>query len=153
VFRTAARSDDFLLDHWDALRITYEWRGRPQCEVIGVPGGASEGFLSESSAGAPAQHRPAGIEGLRSVVKCWVRGGLHALLSAHRRIDWAVILACPACRADVTIAADEVLCSGCRRRYPVECGVPIMLVDQARMPVDGGPSDCYAAPTPTLRSD
>jgi len=38
----------------------------------------------------------------------------------------------------VTIAADEVRCSGCRRRYPLESGVPIMLVDQAQMPIDAG---------------
>jgi uncharacterized protein len=136
VFRDAARTDDFLLDHWNALRITYEWHDHPDCEVIGSPAGAAEGFVSESPA-APARHRPAAIERLRSTLKRWTRGALHALLSAHRQIDWSAILACPACRADVTVAANEVRCVTCHRRYPIEHGVPIMLVDQAHMPSPG----------------
>jgi uncharacterized protein YbaR (Trm112 family)/SAM-dependent methyltransferase len=132
VFRDAASTDDFLIEHWDALRITYEWSGRPACEVIGACGGADEGFISESTAGAPAQHRPAGIERLRRALKRWTRAGAHALLSAHRRIDLSAILACPGCRAGVTITADEVRCNECRLRYPVEEGVPMMLLERAR---------------------
>jgi len=50
------------------------------------------------------------------------------------------VLACPVCHSDLepvcgAIAGlDEGLrCRGCRRIYPVRDGIPVMLVDQARM--------------------
>lgn len=48
------------------------------------------------------------------------------------------ILVCPVpeCRKPLTLAADEssMQCTGCRRIYPVRDGIPILLVDQAKMP-------------------
>jgi uncharacterized protein YbaR (Trm112 family) len=41
------------------------------------------------------------------------------------------ILACPACRADVRLEGDRVVCTSCGRRYPVRDGIPIMLVEEA----------------------
>lgn len=43
------------------------------------------------------------------------------------------ILACPACRASVTLDGDEIACQGCGRRYPVKDGVPVMLVAESRL--------------------
>jgi uncharacterized protein YbaR (Trm112 family) len=45
--------------------------------------------------------------------------------------DLLEILACPACRADVRLEGDRIVCSGCGRRYPVRDGIPIMLVEEA----------------------
>ena len=45
------------------------------------------------------------------------------------------ILACPACKADVRLESDRIVCTKCGRRYPVKDGIPIMLIDQA----EGGP--------------
>jgi len=59
---------------------------------------------------------------------------LHALLSAHRHVDWATILACPACRADVRVGTDAVRGAGCGRRYPSEDDVPIILIEAAELP-------------------
>lgn len=47
------------------------------------------------------------------------------------REDLLRILACPACKGDVFEEADQIICSSCRRRYPVRDGIPIMLVDEA----------------------
>ncbi len=46
------------------------------------------------------------------------------------------ILVCPACRATVTVdhAAEELVCNGCGRAYPVRDDIPVMLVDEARLP-------------------
>lgn len=44
------------------------------------------------------------------------------------------ILACPACKADVKLEGDRIVCTKCGRRYPVKDGIPIMLIDQAEMP-------------------
>jgi uncharacterized protein len=46
------------------------------------------------------------------------------------------ILVCPACRAPVEHKERRhlIVCTGCRRRYPVKDGIPIMLVDQASGP-------------------
>lgn len=42
------------------------------------------------------------------------------------------ILACPACKAKVRLDGEELVCEGCGRRYPIEDGIPIMLVDAAK---------------------
>jgi len=44
------------------------------------------------------------------------------------------ILACPACKADVSEVGDFIVCSKCGRRYPVKDGIPVMLIDEAIMP-------------------
>lgn len=43
------------------------------------------------------------------------------------------VLACPACesRPRVRLVDATVCCTECGRRYPIENGVPIMLVDKA----------------------
>ena len=43
------------------------------------------------------------------------------------------ILVCPACHAKVELNEDRLLCQGCGRKYPIEDGIPIMLIDQAEM--------------------
>lgn len=51
--------------------------------------------------------------------------------------DLLTILACPACRSSLTVntSTGELSCTGCRRNYPVRDGVPILLVDHARMSI------------------
>jgi len=48
------------------------------------------------------------------------------------------ILACPACKGDVSLQEDKIVCAKCGRRYPVKRGadydIPIMLVDKAEVP-------------------
>lgn len=46
------------------------------------------------------------------------------------------ILACPACRGGLRAddPADELTCTGCGRAYPVRDGIPVLLVDEARLP-------------------
>lgn len=44
------------------------------------------------------------------------------------------ILACPACKADVKLEKNEIVCTKCRLRYPVKDGIPIMLVEEAKSP-------------------
>ena len=44
------------------------------------------------------------------------------------------ILACPACKADVKLEGDRIVCTKCGRRYPIKDDIPIMLIDAAEMP-------------------
>ncbi len=46
------------------------------------------------------------------------------------------ILACPACKADVTLEGEEIVCTRCGLRYPIKDGIPIMLVEEAKKPED-----------------
>jgi uncharacterized protein YbaR (Trm112 family) len=48
------------------------------------------------------------------------------------------ILACPNCRAELTVddAASELVCTGCGYAYPVRDNIPVLLVDEARKPDD-----------------
>ena len=48
------------------------------------------------------------------------------------------ILACPACKADVRLEGERIVCVKCGRRYPIRDGIPIMLVDEAELPPQGG---------------
>jgi hypothetical protein len=41
------------------------------------------------------------------------------------------ILACPACKTDVRLENNRIVCAKCGRRYPVRDGIPIMLIDEA----------------------
>ena len=41
------------------------------------------------------------------------------------------LLACPACRSHLSWAVDEASCEGCRRRYPIEDGIPVLIADRA----------------------
>lgn len=57
--------------------------------------------------------------------------------------DLLNILACPACKSDVTLQNDRIVCSKCGRRYPVKDDIPIMLIEEAEMPStqqSGGPT-------------
>ncbi len=42
------------------------------------------------------------------------------------------ILACPACKARVRLEGEELVCEGCGRRYPIEDGIPVMLIEAAK---------------------
>ena len=44
------------------------------------------------------------------------------------------ILACPACKADIKLDGDRIVCVKCGRRYPIKDDIPIMLIDEAGMP-------------------
>lgn len=41
------------------------------------------------------------------------------------------ILACPACKGNVELKEDRIVCKKCGKRYPVKNGIPVMLIDEA----------------------
>jgi len=41
------------------------------------------------------------------------------------------ILACPACKADVELKDDKIVCCKCGKKYPIKDGIPVMLIDEA----------------------
>jgi len=45
--------------------------------------------------------------------------------------DLLNILACPACKGDVTERDERIICTQCGRKYPIKDGVPVMLVDES----------------------
>jgi uncharacterized protein len=44
------------------------------------------------------------------------------------------ILACPACKTPVRLEGEKLVCDECKRRYRIENGIPIMLIDEAEQP-------------------
>jgi uncharacterized protein YbaR (Trm112 family) len=46
------------------------------------------------------------------------------------------LVVCPNCRSALVVdeAAGELVCSGCRYAYPVTDDIPVLLVDEARVP-------------------
>jgi len=48
------------------------------------------------------------------------------------------ILACPQCKADVKLTADEkgLKCTKCQRVYPIKDDIPVMLIDEATIEPD-----------------
>ena len=47
------------------------------------------------------------------------------------------VLACPKCNGELRLAEDGsgLICETCRLKYPIEEGIPIMLIDKA-IPLD-----------------
>lgn len=45
------------------------------------------------------------------------------------------ILACPLCKEEVKLTADEngLKCVKCRRVYPIRNGIPVMLIEEAKI--------------------
>ena len=43
------------------------------------------------------------------------------------------ILACPKCKGDLTLTADEngLDCGACKLRYPIRDDIPVMLIEEA----------------------
>jgi len=48
------------------------------------------------------------------------------------------ILACPACKTEVKLQGDRLVCVQCGRRYPIRDGIPVMLVEEAEPPQGKG---------------
>ena len=48
------------------------------------------------------------------------------------------ILACPACKTEVKLDGDRLVCVQCGRRYPIRDGIPVMLVEEAEQPGQPG---------------
>lgn len=48
--------------------------------------------------------------------------------------DLLAILACPLDKSPVTRQDNYLVCSQCRRHYPIRDGIPVMLIDEALMP-------------------
>ncbi len=42
------------------------------------------------------------------------------------------ILACPQCKGGIKMVAEGLVCETCRLVYPIEDGIPVMLVEEAR---------------------
>lgn len=42
------------------------------------------------------------------------------------------ILACPACHGDLRVDGKTLVCAACARRFPIEDGIPILLVDESK---------------------
>lgn len=51
------------------------------------------------------------------------------------------ILACPACdtRPPVRLQGERLVCTRCRRAYPIRDGIPIMLVEEATVEPEEAP--------------
>ena len=44
------------------------------------------------------------------------------------------ILACPACKTEVRLERDQLVCVQCGRRYPIRDDIPVMLIEEAAPP-------------------
>ena len=50
----------------------------------------------------------------------------------HKLLD---ILACPACRTEVRLEGERIVCVRCGRRYPIRDDIPVMLVEEAELQI------------------
>ena len=48
------------------------------------------------------------------------------------------ILACPACKTEVKLEGERLVCVQCGRRYPIRDGIPVMLIEEAEQAGDQG---------------
>lgn len=47
------------------------------------------------------------------------------------------ILACPECKQPVELEGDRLVCVACGKRYRIDHGIPVMLIDEAEPPAAG----------------
>ena len=45
-------------------------------------------------------------------------------------------LACPACHRDLRSEDGRLVCTTCRRAYPIIDGIPVLIIERAEMPAD-----------------
>jgi len=70
-------------------------------------------------------------------------------MMSHRSKKMAIdaqlleILACPLCKEDVKLTADEkgLKCVKCHRVYPIKDDIPVMLIDEAKIEPDRATKD------------
>jgi len=43
------------------------------------------------------------------------------------------ILACPLCKTDVILKENKLVCTKCKRKFPIKDGIPIMLIEEAEV--------------------
>ena len=48
------------------------------------------------------------------------------------------MLACPACKTEVKLEGERLVCVKCGRRYPIRNDIPVMLIEEAELPNAGG---------------
>ncbi|HTB98382.1 MAG TPA: Trm112 family protein [Terracidiphilus sp.] len=48
--------------------------------------------------------------------------------------EWGAGLACPACHGALNLGPDHVTCTACGRVYPIEDGIPALVVERATLP-------------------
>jgi uncharacterized protein YbaR (Trm112 family) len=48
--------------------------------------------------------------------------------------EMLAMLACPVCHGGLVSESNEIRCTQCQRRYPVEDGIPVLLADRAQLP-------------------
>ncbi len=51
--------------------------------------------------------------------------------------DLLELLVCPKCKGDLAVEESALRCDACHLRYPVEDGIPVMLIDSAQPVGDG----------------
>ena len=76
---------------------------------------------------------PAVVEQLVAEVKTVIEGPSDSGLVAP---ELRAILVCPSCHGDLRddLENSKLECTGCGLRYPVENGIPVMLIDEAEHP-------------------
>lgn len=70
-------------------------------------------------------------------------------MMSHRSKKMAIdaqlleILACPLCKEDVKLTADDkgLKCVKCHRVYPIKDDIPVMLIDEAKIEPDRATKD------------
>ena len=103
--------------------------------------GNLEIVLNALSRGRFGYSPPAGWEMLTRVSVAARRFGTTSTLGGEAKmsLDPALleILACPECTVRVELDGERLVCVRCGRQYPIQNGIPIMLVDEAEPPATG----------------
>ena len=53
--------------------------------------------------------------------------------SVERIREVLEIIVCPACHGRLELTEGRIRCVECRKSYPIEDGIPVLLVDRARV--------------------
>jgi uncharacterized protein YbaR (Trm112 family) len=52
--------------------------------------------------------------------------------------EFLQLLACPECKSELRLKGDDrLVCTQCRRVYPIKDGIPVLLVEEATIEEEG----------------
>jgi uncharacterized protein YbaR (Trm112 family)/SAM-dependent methyltransferase len=117
----------------EKMETTYRWESRVRYRIERLENAPWNGEPSTRDIKAPTESKLDRMR-LRQQFTQYL-GALYRYyyLGRPRTVDWGKILACPVCKADVSVADTAITCQDCGRIYPMRNGVPVMLADEAKL--------------------
>jgi uncharacterized protein YbaR (Trm112 family) len=120
-----------ILENFDTFYSTMKWNDRIPYEIHSGNAPALPAIFHGDTDWPQRGGRYSAVEGR---LRRGVYSALTRVMRSGRRVDVWDLLVCPKCKQRVSIngARTQITCHTCAVSYPVQDGIPIMLIEEAR---------------------